>query len=192
MNQIFLQLFRYELLGACSSSPCYFGSTCFDQGNDYVCQCPRDYSGKNCDNYTPGSGGGGGGGGSSACMPNPCSQGSTCVIDPQTGSFSCICPFGLTGRTCTTIVMPPNTTPTSFTTYPRSACEPNPCQYGGTCVSFGSGYSCQCLVGFVGMNCEQRQMINLCTSNSCYNGGTCQTQSQQQGQYTVVCYCPPG
>lgn len=161
-----------------------------------MCRCPQDYSGQNCDNYTPGSGGGGGGQ-SNACFSNPCSMGSTCVSNPQTGSFSCICPFGLTGLTCNIISMPSTTAPPPPFTTPvlRDTCNPNPCLYGGSCVhnsAFMGGYTCQCLVGFVGTNCEQRQMINLCTTNSCYNGGTCQTQSQQQGQYTVVCYCPPG
>lgn len=198
----FFLLLRYELLGGCSSSPCYFGSTCIDQSNgQYMCQCPTDYSGQNCDQYTPG---GSGSGSSNPCASNPCQMGSTCMGNPQTGSFQCQCPIGLTGPTCNIISIPASTStsmptppPPSTTqqTFPANACNPNPCLYGGTCTpssSFVNGYTCECLVGFIGTNCEQRQMINLCNSNSCFNGGTCQTESMQSGQYTVVCYCPPG
>lgn len=191
------QILRYELLSACSSNPCYFGSTCMDLSNgQYFCQCPVNYSGQNCDQYIPG---GGGSGGSTPCSSNPCQMGSTCVNNNAQGTFTCMCPQGLTGPTCNIISLPPATQPPiilpTTSTYYQSACNSNPCLYGGTCIqnpAYLNGYQCQCLVGFIGTNCEQRQMINLCNSNSCYNGGTCQTQSQQPGQFTVVCFCPPG
>ena len=33
-------------------------------------------------------------------------------------------------------------------------CESNPCQNGGTCVDAVGGYSCTCIAGFKGDDCE--------------------------------------
>ena len=37
---------------------------------------------------------------------------------------------------------------------PPSACNPNPCENGGSCIHEGSRYKCVCDGGFVGRNCE--------------------------------------
>ncbi|KAI8502373.1 hypothetical protein Bbelb_199610 [Branchiostoma belcheri] len=34
-------------------------------------------------------------------------------------------------------------------------CEPNPCKNNGTCLEFGSAYTCQCPAGYEGDNCEK-------------------------------------
>ncbi len=40
-----------------------------------------------------------------------------------------------------------------------SACEPNPCQNGGTCAVVGAGYRCACSAGFQGDNCQARSCV---------------------------------
>ena len=34
------------------------------------------------------------------------------------------------------------------------ACDPNPCQNGGTCTVIVKGYECTCAAGFMGSHCE--------------------------------------
>ncbi len=65
-----------------------------------------------------------------------------------------------------------------------SACQPNPCQNGGTCSEQGTGYVCMCPDGFSGASCE----VDACDPDPCGNGGTC--VGAAGGGY--VCECPPG
>jgi len=114
--------------------------------------------------------------GSLACLSNPCRNGGICIemeIDDVTTNMAnndrntkhrnwpygiiannnkniennkqehrdkwkCKCPTGYMGATCEI-----------------SVCDDNPCQYGGTCVTFpGSGYLCLCPLGKHGHYCE--------------------------------------
>ena len=33
-------------------------------------------------------------------------------------------------------------------------CEPNPCEHGGTCTDGVNSYTCECVDGYTGVNCE--------------------------------------
>ncbi|PVD25533.1 hypothetical protein C0Q70_13189 [Pomacea canaliculata] len=55
---------------------------------------------------------------------------------------------------------------------PADPCLSSPCQNGGQCAGYGSGYFCFCVNGFWGWNCE---VGDHCASSSCRNGGTCQS-----------------
>ncbi|MEE6526136.1 hypothetical protein FKM82_026584, partial [Ascaphus truei] len=37
----------------------------------------------------------------------------------------------------------------------RNQCDGERCQHGGTCVNRWDGYSCECVLGYGGRNCEQ-------------------------------------
>ncbi|KAI0242793.1 hypothetical protein LSAT2_011099, partial [Lamellibrachia satsuma] len=67
----------------------------------------------------------------------------------------------------------------------RNACARNPCKNRGTCKNEGNNYSCICVAGYVGGNCQTER--NECASNPCRNGGTC---SDQVNKYS--CSCVPG
>lgn len=41
-------------------------------------------------------------------------------------------------------------------------CESKPCLNGGTCVTSNDGYSCNCLIGWTGVNCETRKRFSCC------------------------------
>lgn len=64
-------------------------------------------------------------------------------------------------------------------------CEPNPCQNGGTCENNPNSYTCGCLAGYTGTNCETE--IDECASNPCLNGGTC-----IDGVNAYSCTCAAG
>ncbi len=50
-------------------------------------------------------------------------------------------------------------------------CFSQPCQNGGSCASRFVGYTCMCVAGYSGVNCQTE--INECASRPCMNGGTC-------------------
>ncbi|KAL9967393.1 hypothetical protein ACROYT_G025609 [Oculina patagonica] len=64
-------------------------------------------------------------------------------------------------------------------------CEASPCKNGATCENQPGGYSCSCMSGYTGQNCEQD--INECANDPCLNGATCH---DEVGRYT--CECPAG
>ncbi|XP_053377681.1 neurogenic locus notch homolog protein 1-like isoform X15 [Mercenaria mercenaria] len=49
--------------------------------------------------------------------------------------------------------------------------EYNPCRNGGNCSSKIDGYTCSCVDGYGGINCEFE--IDECSSSPCQNGGNC-------------------
>lgn len=64
-------------------------------------------------------------------------NGGTCV--DGINSYTCICPAGLTGSRCSTII---------------NYCVSLPCQNGGTCLKALNSYTCTCPTGYDGVNCE--------------------------------------
>ena len=63
-------------------------------------------------------------------------------------------------------------------------CASSPCQNGGTCVDGFNSYTCNCDVGYRGVNCED---IDECASSPCLNGGTCTDAIN-----SFTCHCGSG
>lgn len=61
------------------------------------------------------------------------------------------------------------------------------CLNGGTCISIHKSSKCMCTPAFTGPEC-QYPASSPCTSNSCYNGGTCEFFSDASPYYR--CNCP--
>ncbi|XP_048469900.1 neurocan core protein-like [Rhincodon typus] len=63
-------------------------------------------------------------------------------------------------------------------------CQTNPCLHEGICLSNGTVYTCNCVPGFTGENCEID--IDECQSSPCENGATC-----VDGVNSFTCLCLP-
>ncbi|XP_053407261.1 cadherin EGF LAG seven-pass G-type receptor 2-like isoform X1 [Mercenaria mercenaria] len=64
-------------------------------------------------------------------------------------------------------------------------CTSTLCKNGATCMSFVNAYSCKCVLGFDGTQCENN--INDCTQDSCKNDGQC-----IDGINSFMCDCQEG
>ncbi|XP_075531221.1 uncharacterized protein LOC142564201 [Dermacentor variabilis] len=67
-----------------------------------------------------------------------------------------------------------------------------PCRHGGTCTNTGQGsYTCSCLPGYAGTDCELVQ--DPCLASPCQNGGICRaTDATATSAPGYTCSCPPG
>ncbi|KAJ8036808.1 Fibropellin-1 [Holothuria leucospilota] len=65
-------------------------------------------------------------------------------------------------------------------------CNPNPCQNGGICDDLNRNYSCMCLPGFEGRDCQIN--IDECASNPCLNNAV----QCLDGPNFFFCVCAPG
>ncbi|XP_065915266.1 uncharacterized protein [Dysidea avara] len=140
----------------CSDVNCNNG-TCVDLVDGFLCQCHADFTGRFCDELID------------TCTNITCLNNGTCV-NHINNNFTCQCAPGYEGRYC------------AFST----ACDPNPCENQGECMSQNLNYTCICRQDFTGMNCEQR--INDCVPiNPCQNNGIC-----TDGFASYFCTCPEG
>ncbi|XP_076005623.1 protein crumbs homolog 2-like [Genypterus blacodes] len=129
------------------------------------------------------------------CLPNPCTNGSTCL--ELHGDYLCLCPrepVRYSGKNCDVLYDPcilapcanctstPGTEeytchcPDGFTgpncTQEVDECHSNPCT--GTrpyCVDALNGYTCHCPIGFGGLDCQYN--VTICSEETCQNGGSC-------------------
>ncbi|KAL4715527.1 hypothetical protein ACJJTC_009153 [Scirpophaga incertulas] len=112
----------------CLPNPCNFGGQCKKQGHDFVCTCPIRKEGKTCELERD-----------EVCSSNPCKNGGSCKESADRKSFFCLCRPGYRGNQCEALV---------------DSCRPNPCMYGGICISLKPGYKCSCTDGRYGTHCE--------------------------------------
>ncbi|KAK3088892.1 hypothetical protein FSP39_025053 [Pinctada imbricata] len=160
----------------CASNPCKNEGQCKDYINGYECNCTdTGFNGTTCENNID------------DCASSPCQHGSTCT--DLIKDYNCTCYLGYTGKNCEMDI---------------DECASSPCQYNGTCLehskldtytvlnSLGefsyanaSGYSCQCIKGITGANCEIN--IDDCVNNTCEHGSTCKDLIDD-----YMCQCAPG
>ncbi|KAJ8936435.1 hypothetical protein NQ318_015581, partial [Aromia moschata] len=77
-------------LNPCASNPCVNGVCSVNNATgDYVCNCRRRYTGRNCAIIKD------------PCLSNPCLNGGTCN-DVSGITFKCVCPTGFFGARCDT------------------------------------------------------------------------------------------
>ena len=51
-------------------------------------------------------------------------------------------------------------------TFLIAACDPNPCQNGGTCIDEVDGFMCDCINGFTGVTCDIEGTFSFSRSTS--------------------------
>ncbi|XP_064085068.1 protocadherin-like wing polarity protein stan isoform X1 [Macrobrachium nipponense] len=85
-------------------------------------------------------------------------------------TFACRCPKGFTGMRehyeCDTEV---------------NLCYSSPCGSHGTCMRREGGYTCVCLPGYTGKNCEVNMLSGSCTEGICKHGSKCTSISTTDG-----------
>ena len=50
-------------------------------------------------------------------------------------------------------------------------CAPSPCHNGGNCTDGVNQFTCQCVPGFSGINCETSKYLNKPTRQTLFIGG---------------------
>ncbi|XP_022085321.1 protein crumbs-like isoform X2 [Acanthaster planci] len=162
----------------CLLLPCLNSATCVDGVNSFTCECVPGFEGERCENNT------------NDCLPNPCLNGATCV--DEVNDYTCNCIPGFTDKNCSTDIdeCQSNQCQNSGTCvdlvngyqcnctidYVGEMCEMlydacdirKPCQNGATCTTPplpSQEYTCTCVPGFNGTNCEIN--IDDCLGHDC-------------------------
>ena len=105
------------------------------------------------------------------CANDPCSHvpNSSCVTQPSNGQYYCECRDNSTytegdDQSCTPYELEvwPDDEESLDVTNEQSLnvnpCQNNPCRNGGTCVTGGTTYQCDCLEGYSGEHCESKSI----------------------------------
>ncbi|XP_069374181.1 uncharacterized protein [Paralichthys olivaceus] len=113
----------------CDPNPCFNGGSCqHNSDKEFQCYCVEPFTGKRCQRVR------------NICANVTCGHGE-CVINLNKHPFhECNCRPPYQGPDCTLL--------------PESACEPNPCQNGGSCIQGERRYRCSCPDGFTGRFCR--------------------------------------
>ena len=98
------------------------------------------------------------------CSSDPCQNGGTCI--DEISAFACICMGGYTGDVCETSKY--------LDKYPFSAyrdltwflldideCASFPCKNNGTCIDRIDYFTCQCMAGYTGAQCETSGVFSV-------------------------------
>ncbi|XP_033644442.1 sushi, von Willebrand factor type A, EGF and pentraxin domain-containing protein 1-like isoform X2 [Asterias rubens] len=177
-------------INSCSPNPCQNDGICVLNEGRYLCLCRPGFSGVNCSINI------------NDCASSPCQHGATC--HDLIAEVSCECPTGYEGEFCQTDIDLCAGSPchsgaecidlgSSFMcrcplhrSGPR--CEDTPCQNSAVFVLDENMemYSCRCVAGYTGRNCEID--FDECASSPCSNGGVCVEHQLN----SFMCECPQG
>ena len=116
-----------EDIDECASSPCQNGGTCNDGVNSYTCECIPGFAGDNCE------------------IGKRISQSKQTNLQAlYIGKYS-----------IWHVIEIKSLQTQSKTLFPDiDECASSPCQNGGSCIDALNAYSCNCILGYEGDNCE--------------------------------------
>ena len=157
-------------INECSPDPCQNGATCTETTDgvnlgldSYHCECVAGYEGTNCETDI------------NECSPDPCQNGASCTettdgVNSAANSYHCACVAGYEDTNCQTDI---------------NECSPDPCINGGACTDLVNDYSCACINGFSGKDCDE------CAAGSGFNGSACvsceNTQANNLITHDAIC-----
>jgi hypothetical protein len=127
------------------------------------------------------------------CGSSPCSAPGTLLCQNFQNFYQCQCNVGFQGTLCQTNL---NVSARFAWLLQRCVillilaaavqeCASSPCSNGATCVDGVNSFTCNCVPGFIGANCQTE--VNECASAPCANGATCVDQVN-----SYRCVCLPG
>ncbi|XP_066271846.1 fibropellin-1-like [Branchiostoma lanceolatum] len=180
----------------CLSNPCQNGGTCQDGLGQYSCACPSGWHGTQCELDND------------ACAAYPCGNGGTCNDGPT--GYVCICAPGWMGTDCEQEIdeCHQHTDPChnngdcidlvngfycncyqgwegSGCSIDINECLSQPCMFGGACNNGLDGtYTCSCLSGYQGQNCEQVLLSPAATYSCDFDTDLCSWEQDQQTDQT--------
>lgn len=153
------------------------GGICYDTYGSYICECPPNFAGFNCEKSTVPS--------IDQCISQPCEHGGTCIN--RKDAFQCICKKGFSGDTCENGPGCTKDCPMGTECIGGQCCEVDAtgkqckvlvaddcnCLNNGTCSENSS--VCNCQEGWEGTLCEKRKSEcdencgeGICVDNQCY------------------------
>ena len=95
------------------------------------------------------------------CASEPCQNNGTCV--DRVGMYTCNCTSGYTGDRCETSESIMLLLCVDFMLLlfllDIDECKSFPCQNGGNCTDGIAGYTCDCIPGHTGYNCETSVLL---------------------------------
>ena len=144
-TQEYTGMFCESVIDFCSSGPCGDNGTCTPLLGNFTCSCVFPYTGTQCENTID------------HCSPTPCVANSSVECLNREDGAVCVCEGGYTGEVCEVNI---------------DDCLNVDCN-GGVCVDEVLGYSCECLLGLTGADCELNDVEVLCREIVCENNGSC-------------------
>lgn len=166
----------------CKDANCQNGSDCVSYIDDYFCDCPFGFDGKNCENnlYPDGF----------YCYNN--GNGNPCQNEQLCNNNACQCKNGMDKETGVKFLSAGNICEEKdFCGYSTETLGKPRCANGGHCFNEPNNFVCVCLDGFSGPQC-QFNIEQMCAELDCSGNGECAVDDTDENNVFVYCNCDIG